>query len=457
MSVLAGRSTMAVRTSPDDPLFQTHVPVTFRWPYEADEVYVTGDWNEFKLTPDHRLSLDVAKKDGSPAVFKLTLMLLPGIHRYKFYVNNSWEIDPKKPVTLGGMSNLLVVGAPTNVDLSRKIAGDVSSEEWDLIGWKLNEAWFISAVVKVVAGCRSKLKTLKIEDMKSINGKLLAAILQEQASAEDFSRQLTLAPELYANCDAGDFVALLFDSMVQSGDKDNLAEFLFSNIRKSYSGCPKCNYSGDMLSMTSIFMLNVPPTSKGANLESMVTENLQMVEVCPKCAQGQSDVTVSFETLPRFLLLNTGAYFSTQQISPSVCIQNQTAGEKHYYDLIGCNTVTATTSHQAITRVSPGRWTLTVGDDVSDLPTWEHAVKRMAFGKATLFVFERFDIRRDRLASSSSSSNIAKPGSPSAHGATHVSSSPPLSPRSAFKAQNPSFAIPSSNDPAPNQPAPGSD
>ena len=173
---------MATRLSPDDPLFQNHVAVCFRWPYEADEVYVTGDWNEFKLTVDHRCSAEPVKKDGTNAGFKLTLLLLPGVHRYKFYVDNSWEIDPKKPVTLGGMSNLLVVGHPTNLDLSRKIAGDMASEEWDMIGWKLNEAWFISAVIRVIGGCRSKLKLLKTTDMKSINGKLLAALLQEQAA-----------------------------------------------------------------------------------------------------------------------------------------------------------------------------------------------------------------------------------------------------------------------------------
>jgi hypothetical protein len=387
---------MATRLSPDDPLFQNHVAVCFRWPYEADEVYVTGDWNEFKLTPDHRCSVEPPKKDGTHGGFKLTLLLLPGVHRYKFYVDNSWEIDPKKPVTLGGMSNLLVVGHPTNVDLSRKIAGDMASEEWDMIGWKLNEAWFISAVMKVIGGCRSKLKSLQINDMKSINGKLLAAVLQSQASPEDFSRQLTVAPELYMNCNAGDFVNLLFETMVQQGDKDNLQEFLFHNIHKSYSTCSHCQYNGELLAQTDVFMLNVGPSSPGPTLEAQVLSNLEPTETCPQCSQGSCTASISFDSLPRFLFINTEAYYAASQITQTLCIPNRQNNERHIYDLIGCNTVTANTLHQAIIRHAPGRWSLAVEEDSSDLPSWEHAAKRMAFGKATLFVYERSDVRRDR-------------------------------------------------------------
>lgn len=398
---------MATRASPDDPLFQNYVPVCFRWPYEADEVYVTGDWNEFKLTADHRCVAESPKKEGGPPVFKLTLMLLPGVHRYKFYVNNSWEIDPKKPVTLGGMSNLLVVGSPTNIDLSRKIAGDVASEEWDLIGWKLNEAWFVSSVLKVLGSCRSKLKQLKVTDMRSVNGKLLVALLQDKATPADFSRQLTIAPELYSACNAGEFVSLLFETMMQQGDKDNIQEFLFHNIHKSYSTCSKCNYAGDMVAQSSVFMLTVPPSSN-LSLEAQVLANLSPRENCPSCGLGTCEVQVSFESLPRFLLLNASAYFTSSQLSQQLCIPNTAAGEKHLYDLIGCNTVTANTTHQAITRIAPGRWTLTVDRDYSDMPSWTQALKRMTFGKATLFVFERSDIRRERpLVKSSSQSNTA--------------------------------------------------
>jgi len=398
---------MATRTSPDDPLFQSHVAVRFRWPYEADEVYVTGDWNDFKLTADHRLVPEERKtKDGVSTIFKLTLLLLPGVHRYKFYVNNSWEIDPKKPVTLGGMSNLLVVGSPTNVNLSRKIAGDVASEQWDLIGWKLNAAWFISSVLTVLSGCRTKLKTLKVTDMKSINGKLVAAVLQEQASAEDFYRQLTIAPELYVGCDAGEFVTLLFETMIQQGDRENLQEFLFNNVRKTYSPCSKCNYTGEMVANTSIFILNIVPTGKDAKLEQQVIDNLTQKEPCPRCSGATCDVQISFESLPRFLLLNTGQYFTAQQLTPTICLPNTAASERHIYDLIGCNTTTANTSYQALVRTAPGWWTNTVEEDVSDLPSWEYAAKRMAFGKATLLIFERSDIRRDRPMHKSSSIEI---------------------------------------------------
>lgn len=391
---------MSTRASEDDPLFQNHVAVTFRWPYEADEVYVTGDWNDFKLTPDHRL---VGNKEGATTVFKLTLMLLPGVHRYKFYVNNSWEIDPKKPVTLGGMSNLLVVGHIQSMDLSRKIAGDVASEEWDLIGWKLNEAWFMSSVLQVIGNCRSKLKTLKTSsDLKSINGKLLSAVLQSQATAEDFCRQLTIAPELYFNCDAGEFVNLLFESMTKEGDKDNLHEFLFSNVHKQYSACPNCQYNGEMMAQTSVFMLNVLPTpeelASGKKFEAMVLDNLQPKEQCPSCGSAECDVTVSFDLLPRFLLINTSAYFSVNQLSSTILIPNLRLGERHYYDLIGCNTVTANTYHTAITRIAPGKWTLYADTDRSDLPGWDQAARRIAWGKATFFVFERADIRRDKPA-----------------------------------------------------------
>lgn len=398
---------MSTRASEDDPLFQNHVAVTFRWPYDADEVYVTGDWNDFKLTPDHRL---VANKDSTVTVFKLTLMLLPGIHRYKFYVNNSWEIDPKKPVTLGGMSNLVVVGHVQSLDLSRKIAGDVQSEEWDLIGWKLNEAWFMSSVLQVIGNCRSKLKTLKTStDLKSINGKLLSAVLQSQATAEDFCRQLTIAPELYFNCDAGDFVNLLFETMIKEGDKDNLNEFLFINVHKQFSPCSKCQYEGEMLAQTSVFMLNVIPTpeemASGKKFEAMVLDNIQPKEPCPACGNADCEVVVSFDTLPRFLLVNTSAYFAVNQISSTIVIPNAKLSERHHYDLIGCNTATANTYHTAIARSSPGKWTLYADTDRTDLPSWDQAAKRIAWGKATFFVYERADIRRERPLLRSSASN----------------------------------------------------
>lgn len=402
---------MSSKAPTDDPLYQNHVAVTFRWPYEADEVYVTGDWNEYKLTADHRLVLEQsAKKESGHAVFKLTLMLLPGVHRYKFYVNNSWEIDPKKPVTLGGMSNLLVVGA-VKMDLSRKIAGDVTSEEWDLIGWKLNEAWFMSSVLQVIGNCRSRLKNLKISsDLKSINGKLLGAVLQGQATAEDFCRQLTIAPELYFSCDAGEFVNLLFETMIQQGDKDNLSEFLFTNVHKNYSNaCTKCGFAGEMLATTSVFMLNVVPTQSeldaGTRFDQLVLANLAPKEPCPSCGGSEIDVIVSFDLLPRFLLVNTSAYFSVAQLSQQLIIPNAATGERHFYDLIGCNTVTANTYHTAITRIAPNKWTLYADTDRSDLPSWDLAAKRIAWGKASFFVFERTDIRRDKPAPSRASTS----------------------------------------------------
>lgn len=393
----------------EDPLYQSYVPISFKWPYSADEVYVAGDWNEFRLTSDHRLVQESPSKANSSStpVFKLTLLLLPGIHRYKFYVNNSWEIDPKKPVTRGGMSNLLVVGSPVNLRLTHKFAGDVASEEWDLVGWKLNETWFLSSIMAVLGNCRSKLKTLKIEDMKSINGKLLIAVLQGQALPQDFSRQLTIAPELYTSCHAGDFVSLLFESMMQMGDKENLNDFVFHNIRKTFASCSKCNFTGEMAAQTSVFMLNISKQSQGLTLEQQVLENLNVEEKCPKCSQGTCQVNVSFETMPRFFLLNTNGFYSESQLSPTWAIKNVQASEKHIYDMIGACNVTANTFHQAIWRKSPGRWYLSIEDEVVHLPSWEMAAKRIAFGKSTFFVYERQDIRR--VKTSANTSAVASP------------------------------------------------
>ena len=205
------------------------------------------------------------------------------------------------------------------------------------------------------------------------------------------------------NCNAGDFVNQLLETMCAQGDKDNLQEFLFNNIHKTFSTCSSCGYNGEMLAQTSVFMLNVVPNTPGATLEAQVTNNLNPTEICPQCNQGMCNVSISFETLPRFLMLNTGAYYSQSQITPTLMIQNKFTCERHIYDLIGCNTVTANTSHQAIIRSLPGRWKLAVEDDEADLPSWEHALKRMTFGKATMFVFERSDVRRERPITKSSS------------------------------------------------------
>ena len=57
---------------------------------EANEVYIAGDFNDWKLDNSSRME----RKDGT---WNKSIELKPGQHRYRFVVDGKWIDDPNNP------------------------------------------------------------------------------------------------------------------------------------------------------------------------------------------------------------------------------------------------------------------------------------------------------------------------------------------------------------------------
>src|SRR5690606_23709401 len=79
------------------------VPSVFTWTQGGNQVYVTGTFNNWaELIP-----LNKSEKD-----FTTILDLPPGVHQYKFLVDNKWKHAPDQPMTTdlkGNINNCLEV------------------------------------------------------------------------------------------------------------------------------------------------------------------------------------------------------------------------------------------------------------------------------------------------------------------------------------------------------------
>ncbi|OGF66866.1 MAG: hypothetical protein A2Y62_21920 [Candidatus Fischerbacteria bacterium RBG_13_37_8] len=72
---------------------------------EAQEIYLTGDFNEW----DYRSLSMVKREDG---VWEVEQELLPGEYQYKYIIDGRWEIDNRQEMRaneFGTMNNIIKI------------------------------------------------------------------------------------------------------------------------------------------------------------------------------------------------------------------------------------------------------------------------------------------------------------------------------------------------------------
>jgi len=85
---------------------QENGSVLFIYPSEAQEVYVSGEFNNWSSSSD---KMERAQDGG----LRLRKYMAPGRYRYMFIVNGNWITDPTNPETApdgrGGENSLILV------------------------------------------------------------------------------------------------------------------------------------------------------------------------------------------------------------------------------------------------------------------------------------------------------------------------------------------------------------
>jgi len=99
-------------STPPPPTQQIEtVPTTFRWTHGGQQVFVTGSFNNWQgKIPVPR------SEDGKE--FLLVVDIPPGVHQYKYIVDENWRLDPEMPTTVnqGVVNNVMDVQRPVFED-----------------------------------------------------------------------------------------------------------------------------------------------------------------------------------------------------------------------------------------------------------------------------------------------------------------------------------------------------
>jgi len=108
------------------------VPVEFRWRLGGKEVYISGSFNNWTG------KMLLLRSEYDENEFSLVLKVVPGVHNYRFIVDQQWRVNPDEPtLTVGGMECNTVDVKPCVFEDSR-VPFEDSGDEDDNGGTKLS-------------------------------------------------------------------------------------------------------------------------------------------------------------------------------------------------------------------------------------------------------------------------------------------------------------------------------
>jgi len=109
------------------------VPIQFKWTRGGEDVFVTGSFNEWQGK--------IRMNQNEAGEFILIVPIAPGIHQYKFIVDEEWKLNPDSPTVedQGVTNNIIEVRKPCFVveDASTPLVDSDDDEEFDEEGRKL--------------------------------------------------------------------------------------------------------------------------------------------------------------------------------------------------------------------------------------------------------------------------------------------------------------------------------
>jgi len=108
------------------------VPTAFKWSGGGDRVFVTGSFNNWQG------KIMMHKNEDNPQEFVLVIDIAPGLHQYKFIVDDDWRINPDLPTVGSGQekSNVVDVKRPVFEHITSPF-DDSDEEDVDENGNKL--------------------------------------------------------------------------------------------------------------------------------------------------------------------------------------------------------------------------------------------------------------------------------------------------------------------------------
>lgn len=356
--------------------------VEVRWPYGGDNIYFVSDIDNWRLSPNLKMS-PLPKSQSH----KILLQLPPGTYKYKFYVDNDWAVDPKKPKSRDSLCNLLIVDTKPN-EISKIPVKETFAFEQNI---QVNSyIAFLKTVIHVLQAFRSSLKTMRLESVESLNAKLLCAVIQNVCSVRDFMSRITIPPELYEKKHGASFVMMLLTSIIEQGGLEICKDFLFLNSMEQFEICPQCSLKQENLTNQNLTFVVELDDNESLPVEKQVLDKFTTTKPCETCKEDIK-TNIYFETLPKFLILHTDSCFKVSQLDEKISIVNQ-KGEVHIYEMRGCTVTIANSSFKAITRDSD-RWYMHQGNRVVELESFDVAKSYMANGRATMFGYEKINVR----------------------------------------------------------------
>jgi 5'-AMP-activated protein kinase regulatory beta subunit len=108
----AGAGEVEKRNSPPQPPQQIEtVPTTFRWSHGGTQVFVTGSFNNWQ----GKITMPPSEEGKD---FVLVIDIPPGVHQYKYIVDEAWRLDPDMPTCInqGVVNNVIEVKRPVFED-----------------------------------------------------------------------------------------------------------------------------------------------------------------------------------------------------------------------------------------------------------------------------------------------------------------------------------------------------
>lgn len=117
------------------------VPTAFKWSGGGDRVFVTGSFNNWQG------KIMMHKNEDNPQEFVLVIDIAPGLHQYKFIVDDDWRINPDLPTVGSGQekSNVVDVKRPVFEHIAPPF-DDSDDEDVDENGNKLKYGQVIPGV-----------------------------------------------------------------------------------------------------------------------------------------------------------------------------------------------------------------------------------------------------------------------------------------------------------------------
>jgi 5'-AMP-activated protein kinase regulatory beta subunit len=107
------------------------VPTQFKWTHGGEQVFVTGSFNKWQGK--------IVMKQNEAGEFTLVLNILPGVHQYKFIVDDVWRLNPDSPTIEDSSvtNNIIEVKRAVFEENSDTFRDSDDEEEYDDEGRKL--------------------------------------------------------------------------------------------------------------------------------------------------------------------------------------------------------------------------------------------------------------------------------------------------------------------------------